>query len=125
MATVVSLELFKKHVNADDFTSDDEYLQHLLDKFKACAVDPCFLIIVKCHDIFSRPAAQVHCDIFTAGYGKLAARHETATRFGRGGKPLGKHIVQNLHQEINHKQKRDAKKSRQKGAYLLFQDISD
>ncbi len=27
----VSLELFKKHVRADDFTGDDEYLQHLLD----------------------------------------------------------------------------------------------
>lgn len=27
----VSLELFKKHVRADDFASDDVYLQHLLD----------------------------------------------------------------------------------------------
>lgn len=25
------LELFKKHVRADDFTEDDKYLQHLLD----------------------------------------------------------------------------------------------
>lgn len=32
---VVSLELFKKHVNADDFTSDDKYLQHLLDAAEA------------------------------------------------------------------------------------------
>lgn len=32
---VVSLELFKKHVNADDFTSDDVYLQHLLDTAEA------------------------------------------------------------------------------------------
>lgn len=30
MADVVSLELFKQHVNADDFTDDDTYLQHLL-----------------------------------------------------------------------------------------------
>lgn len=28
---IVSLELFKKHVRADDFTDDDVYLQHLLD----------------------------------------------------------------------------------------------
>lgn len=28
---VVSLALFKKHVRADDFADDDEYLQHLLD----------------------------------------------------------------------------------------------
>ena len=31
MANVVSLELFKKHVRADDFADDDFYLQHLLD----------------------------------------------------------------------------------------------
>lgn len=29
--TVVDLALFKKHVRADDFASDDDYLQHLLD----------------------------------------------------------------------------------------------
>ena len=28
---VVSLALFKKHVRADDFADDDEYLAHLLD----------------------------------------------------------------------------------------------
>lgn len=28
---VVSLALFKKHVRADDFSDDDEYLQHLID----------------------------------------------------------------------------------------------
>lgn len=27
----VDLELFKKHVRADDFADDDAYLQHLLD----------------------------------------------------------------------------------------------
>lgn len=27
----VSLELFKKHVRADDFTDDDAYLEHLLE----------------------------------------------------------------------------------------------
>ena len=27
---IVSLELFKKHVRADDFADDDEYLEHLL-----------------------------------------------------------------------------------------------
>jgi hypothetical protein len=31
MANVVSLELFKQHVNADDFTADDKLLQHYLD----------------------------------------------------------------------------------------------
>lgn len=31
MANVVDLELFKKHVRADDFADDDVYLQHLLD----------------------------------------------------------------------------------------------
>lgn len=29
--TVVSLALFKKHVRADDFADDDEYLEHLLE----------------------------------------------------------------------------------------------
>lgn len=29
--SVVDLELFKKHVRADDFSDDDEYLQYLLD----------------------------------------------------------------------------------------------
>ena len=29
--SVVSLELFKKHVRADDFAEDDVYLEHLLD----------------------------------------------------------------------------------------------
>lgn len=28
---VVGLALFKKHVRADDFSDDDEYLQHLID----------------------------------------------------------------------------------------------
>lgn len=28
---VVSLELFKRHVRADDFADDDEYLQHIID----------------------------------------------------------------------------------------------
>jgi hypothetical protein len=31
MANVVSLELFKKHVRADDFADDDTYLEHLLE----------------------------------------------------------------------------------------------
>ncbi len=29
--SVVSLALFKKHVRADEFTEDDEYLEHLLE----------------------------------------------------------------------------------------------
>lgn len=28
---LVDLDLFKKHVRADDFADDDDYLQHLLD----------------------------------------------------------------------------------------------
>lgn len=35
MANVVSLELFKQHVKADDFSDDDVYLQHLLDTAEA------------------------------------------------------------------------------------------
>lgn len=31
MANVVSLELFKKHVRADDFADDDTYMEHLLE----------------------------------------------------------------------------------------------
>lgn len=31
MINVVSTELFKQHVKADDFADDDVYLQHLLD----------------------------------------------------------------------------------------------
>lgn len=29
--SVICLELFKKHVRADDFADDDPYLEHLLD----------------------------------------------------------------------------------------------
>lgn len=32
---IVALELFKKHVKADDFSEDDVYLQHLLDAAEA------------------------------------------------------------------------------------------
>lgn len=35
---VVSLELFKKHVNADDFTEDDDLLQFYLDAAEADVV---------------------------------------------------------------------------------------
>src|SRR5574344_951488 len=31
METVVSLDLFKKHVRADDFSDDDTYLSHLIE----------------------------------------------------------------------------------------------
>ena len=33
----VNLELLKKHVRADDFNADDEYLQHLLEAAEAYA----------------------------------------------------------------------------------------
>lgn len=36
---VVSLELFKKHVYADDFTGDDVYLQHLLDTAEIAVIN--------------------------------------------------------------------------------------
>lgn len=36
--TVVSLALFKKHVRADDFADDDEYLQHLLDTAESAVI---------------------------------------------------------------------------------------
>lgn len=35
---IVSLSLFKKHVRADDFTDDDEYLQHLLSTAEASVI---------------------------------------------------------------------------------------
>lgn len=35
---VVSLALFKKHVNVDDFTADDEYLTHLLEAAEGSVV---------------------------------------------------------------------------------------
>lgn len=35
---VVSLELFKKHVRADDFADDDEYLAYLLDAAEAWVI---------------------------------------------------------------------------------------
>lgn len=35
---VVDLELFKKHVRADDFSDDDEYLSHLLETAEAAVV---------------------------------------------------------------------------------------
>lgn len=35
---VVDLELFKKHVRADDFTDDDAYMQHLLDAAEQAVV---------------------------------------------------------------------------------------
>ncbi len=34
----VDLNLFKKHVYADDFTNDDAYLQHLLDAAEEAVV---------------------------------------------------------------------------------------
>lgn len=34
----VSLELFKKHVRADDFADDDEYLEHLLQTAESAVV---------------------------------------------------------------------------------------
>lgn len=37
--SVVSLELFKKHVRADDFDGDDEYLQHLIDAAEQSVVE--------------------------------------------------------------------------------------
>lgn len=35
---VVSLALFKKHVRADDFADDDEYLRHLLDTAESAVI---------------------------------------------------------------------------------------
>ena len=35
---VVNLALFKKHVRADDFADDDEYLQHLLDTAESVVI---------------------------------------------------------------------------------------
>ena len=35
---VVSLALFKKHVSADDFADDDEYLEHLLDAAETAVI---------------------------------------------------------------------------------------
>jgi hypothetical protein len=35
----VSLELFKKHVRADDFADDDEYLSHLLETATSTVVN--------------------------------------------------------------------------------------
>lgn len=35
---VVSLALFKKHVRADDFADDDEYLQHLLETAESAVI---------------------------------------------------------------------------------------
>ena len=34
----VSLALFKKHVRADDFADDDEYLEHLLDAAETAVI---------------------------------------------------------------------------------------
>ena len=35
---VVSLSLFKKHVRADDFADDDEYLEHLLEAAETAVI---------------------------------------------------------------------------------------
>ena len=35
---VVSLALFKKHVRADDFADDDEYLTHLLETAESAVI---------------------------------------------------------------------------------------
>lgn len=37
--SVISLSLLKLHVRADDFATDDEYLQHLLDAAEAHVAD--------------------------------------------------------------------------------------
>lgn len=36
---VVSLALFKKHVRADDFADDDEYLEHLLESAEVSIIN--------------------------------------------------------------------------------------
>ena len=46
MATV-KLELLKKHVRADDFSSDDEYLAHLLSGVQMAEVPYTLQALVK------------------------------------------------------------------------------
>lgn len=36
---VVSLELFKKHVRADDFADDDDYMQHLIETAEVSVIN--------------------------------------------------------------------------------------
>ena len=60
----VSLELFKKHVRADDFTGDDEYLQHLLDTSEEHIVGATRRTAEELRamngGVFPRPLAQMH-----------------------------------------------------------------
>lgn len=49
--SVVSLELFKKHVRADDFADDDEYLSHLLSTAEELVVASTHRTVAELTDI--------------------------------------------------------------------------
>ena len=49
---VVSLELFKKHVYADDFSEDDEYLEHLLEASETVVINATNRSINELHESF-------------------------------------------------------------------------
>lgn len=66
----VSLAMFKKHVYADDFTADDEYLQHLLDTAEAYIIQSTNRTSTELSELGggSLPVQLVHAIYLTAGH---------------------------------------------------------
>lgn len=66
----VSLELFKKHVRADDFADDDDYLEHLLEAAELSVVNATNRTLGELRDpeTGKLPADLVHAIMLIAGH---------------------------------------------------------
>lgn len=66
----VSLELFKKHVRADDFADDDDYLEHLLEAAELSVVKATnrSLDELRNPETGKLPADLIHAVMLTAGH---------------------------------------------------------
>lgn len=66
---VVSLELFKKHVYADDFTGDDVYLQHLLDTAEIVVINATHCSMEEIYDTYGEfPLPLKHAVMMVAAH---------------------------------------------------------
>lgn len=66
---VVSLELFKKHVYADDFIGDDVYLQHLLDTAEIAVINATHRSMEEIYDTYGEfPLPLKHAVMMVAAH---------------------------------------------------------
>ncbi len=67
---VVSLALFKKHVRADDFADDDEYLTHLLEVAEVSVITAtnCSIQELTCDNAGEFPAPLKHAVMMLAAH---------------------------------------------------------